>query len=260
MTDNQRKASRVNGAKSHGPATVEGRKRSSMNALKHGLSSTTQVVLNNEPREEFDLLRQGYLDRLQPADPMELDLVEQMVAASWRLRRVWPAETEAIQDCMDEATPYLKQKLGEVPETHRTYFGMLKLMNKGFGVTLGRYESRHSRLYRRAFQDLIKLRQLRPPAAPPIEEPEQDQPDRGAGPRPAQPQPEPAPTVAGSRPAQPATALPKLLTTLCVLFLVPCAVPGSFCNYRLQAPPPLSQVRFVNLRSGPTRCPAQGGA
>ena len=166
MTDNQREASRINGAKSHGPTTVEGRKRSSMNTLKHGLSSTTQVVLNNEPREEFDLLRQGYLDRLQPADPIELDLVEQMVAASWRLRRVWPTETEAIQDAMVEATPYLEKKLGEVPETHRTYFGMLKLMNNGFGVNLGRYESRQSRLYRRAFQDLIKLRQLKPPASP----------------------------------------------------------------------------------------------
>ena len=239
MTDNQREASRINGAKSHGPTTDEGRKRSSMNALKHGLTSTTQVVLNNEPREEFDLLRQGYFDRFQPADPVELDLVEQMVAASWRLRRVWPTETEAIQDAMVEATPYLERKLGEVPETHRTYFGMLKVMNNGFGIDLGRYESRHSRLYRRALQDLLKLRQQQPPASPPIETTEQGQPD----PIPA------APSGAGPRPAQPQPALPKLLSALCALFLVLCSFPGSFCNRYFQAPPSPARVRFAMASS-----------
>ena len=250
MTDNQREASRANGAKSHGPTTVEGRKRSSMNALKHGLSSTTQVVLNNEPREEFDQLRQGYFDRFQPADPVELDLVEQMVAASWRLRRVWPTETEAIQDAMVEATPYLERKLGEVPETHRTYFAMLKLMNNGFGVNLGRYESRQSRLYRRAFQDLIKLRQLKPPASPPIETTDLAQPS-GAGPRPAQSEADPQPT-------QPQAALPKLLSALCVVFLILCAAPGSFCKTNFHRVQHLARVRFVNLASEPH--PVRSGA
>ena len=237
MTDNQREASRANGAKSHGPTTVEGRQRSSMNALKHGLTSATQVVLKNEPREEFDLLRQGYLDRFQPADPVELDLIDQMVAASWRLRRIWPVETDTIDDTLDEVTPMLDKRWNDYPESTRTC-AALRALNDGksnFLTNVTRYESHQSRLYRRALHDLIKIRQLKPPAAPPIETIEQNRPE----PVPSCPPEQPAPAISGSAPAG------RLLSALCALFLALCSVPGSFCNHDFQAPPPLSQVRFA---------------
>ena len=65
-------SARTNGAKSHGPITEEGRKTSSMNALKYGLTAHT-VVLPNENLEEYDLLLDTYFNDLQPINIFERD-------------------------------------------------------------------------------------------------------------------------------------------------------------------------------------------
>jgi len=49
-------SARINGAKSHGPKTEAGRKRSSQNALKHGLTAQTLVLPTEDPAEFHQLL------------------------------------------------------------------------------------------------------------------------------------------------------------------------------------------------------------
>jgi hypothetical protein len=51
-SDLKTKTARANGAKSHGPATLEGRAKSSRNSLRHGLSAKT-VLLPAESHEQF---------------------------------------------------------------------------------------------------------------------------------------------------------------------------------------------------------------
>src|SRR5689334_15603046 len=86
-------AVRANGALSRGPITPEGKARSSQNALQHGLFSTT-VVLATEDPEEFRALYIDYCDYYQPAGRAEHDLIYQIAACVWRMRRAYMMETQ----------------------------------------------------------------------------------------------------------------------------------------------------------------------
>src|SRR5687767_12832283 len=74
-------ASRANGAKSLGPKTTEGKCRASQNALRHGMAAET-LVLTNESRSRFEALLAAYIERFQPRDEVEADLIEEIVAAN----------------------------------------------------------------------------------------------------------------------------------------------------------------------------------
>jgi len=166
MTEKQKAASRANGAKSRGPKTEAGRQRSSQNAITHGLCSGL-VVLTNESKEGYQNHRAAYIDRFQPADPVEVDLVDQMVSATWRLHRTWVVETTAIEREMTRITPELEAKYEGLKQETRLCVAMQNLMEEPrFLANIGRHESRIARLYHRALQSLLKLRQLeKTPAA-----------------------------------------------------------------------------------------------
>src|SRR5580692_12045384 len=85
-------SSKANGALSKGPSTPAGKERSSLNALRHGLCANC-IVLDHESRENFLILLQQHIDRLQPADEVEFGMIEEMCAAYWRQRRAWSIET-----------------------------------------------------------------------------------------------------------------------------------------------------------------------
>ena len=159
MTEKQQAASRANGAKSRGPKTEAGRQRSSQNAITHGLCSGL-VVLTNESEEGYQNHRAAYIDRFQPADPVEVDLVDQMVSATWRLHRTWVVETTAIEREMTRITPELEAKYEGLKQETRLCVAMQNLMEEPrFLANIGRHESRIARLYHRALQSLLKLRQ-----------------------------------------------------------------------------------------------------
>lgn len=67
-------------SKSGGPATPEGRARSSRNSLRHGLTAKS-VVLPHESRAEFQLLVDSHIAQFAPFGGVEMELVEAMAAA-----------------------------------------------------------------------------------------------------------------------------------------------------------------------------------
>jgi len=93
-------SARENGAKSHGPVTGEGRQASSRNAIRHGLAAQT-VVLDNESLADYEQFLQCYLDHFQPQHIIELDLVHQLAAASWRLARSAALESGLLSGKME---------------------------------------------------------------------------------------------------------------------------------------------------------------
>jgi hypothetical protein len=89
-------ASRENGTLSKGPKTAEGKKRSSINAARHGLLAKS-VVISEESREAFDNHHQKFLSKFDPTDGVEHGHVEEMVTASWLMRRLWTIENRLVE-------------------------------------------------------------------------------------------------------------------------------------------------------------------
>ena len=91
-SDKQMRANRQNARKSTGPKTPEGKAVARLNALKHGLLSQ-QILLPNEDEASLLQLSERLHSQLQPLGELESLLVERIVAAAWRLRRVLVVET-----------------------------------------------------------------------------------------------------------------------------------------------------------------------
>ena len=96
-------SSRANGARSRGPITPEGKERASTNALRHGLLAKC-LVLENESNECFDDLVTQHIRRFAPADGVEFAMIEEMVAANWRMRRAWAIENRLMDQISPPAT------------------------------------------------------------------------------------------------------------------------------------------------------------
>ena len=93
-TQRQIESAHINGVKSRGPKTPQGKRRSSANARKHGLTSKT---IDPDPETAAALVTSvtGYVADLHPASPEELLLIHQMAAAEIRQQQAWAAETAA---------------------------------------------------------------------------------------------------------------------------------------------------------------------
>ena len=97
----QQQASRINGAKSSGPAD---RSRVRFNGLKHGLRSEhVDVTLPGESREEFDADRRAWFDDWRPLTHTRAVLVERAVIANWKLKRAGRFERARAYDLAADA-------------------------------------------------------------------------------------------------------------------------------------------------------------
>ncbi|HXG33918.1 MAG TPA: hypothetical protein VNJ11_11170, partial [Bryobacteraceae bacterium] len=128
-------ANRANAQHSTGPKTPEGKARSAQNALKHGLTSRSLIVLPGE-EEEFHALKTSLLAEVQPATTLEQLVFDQLLAAAWNLRRLRRLEAELFDGARDPLTdPALEARLN----------------------TLARYQARAERSFYRALKELRTL-------------------------------------------------------------------------------------------------------
>ena len=79
-------ANRKNAEQSTGPRTPEGKKRSSLNALRHGLTSQI-VVMPNEDLKAYVAFIELYVKDLNPMTEPEKQLAQDMANSQWRLNR-----------------------------------------------------------------------------------------------------------------------------------------------------------------------------
>jgi hypothetical protein len=191
---------RANGAKSNGPVTPEGRATSSRNSLRHGFTAGS-VVLPTESQEDFQALLDSYADQFDPQGGVEMDLVQTMAAARWRLRRICSIETTLLDKEMTRNAKDIRREFNNPDDAGRLAWVFRDLADHGQSLALlMRYEGALNRSYDRAFKQLILLQSTRnrkppnepkPAQATPRADPADD-PDRNR-PQPNEPKPVPAP-------------------------------------------------------------------
>jgi len=98
-TEAQIKANQENAKRSTGPTSIEGKKRSSMNAVTHGILSSV-TALPGEDQGVLDHLREGVLATYQPQDTMEQFLVDRIYKAMVRQIRLCEAEAGKLKISM----------------------------------------------------------------------------------------------------------------------------------------------------------------
>ena len=88
-----------------GPRTQRGKAASSRNAFKHGIQAGGVVIHGIEKYEEWEALRDGIVESLQPDGVLENMLAERVALCLWKLRRLdrWQAViTRRSMDATDE--------------------------------------------------------------------------------------------------------------------------------------------------------------
>lgn len=106
-TPDQIAASRANGANSGGPATPEGKAVSKLNALKHGAHAAA-LLLPGEDEEELLSLRRMYIEEFLPRTASEKAMVENLLAARWRILRLLRFEQQNPPASLEEMDRYAR--------------------------------------------------------------------------------------------------------------------------------------------------------
>src|SRR5947209_15171805 len=88
-------ANRGNAQKSTGPKTPEGKAKSRLNGLVHGLRART-LVLPGEDEQEYNRRGEDLARELRPQSALEATLVETLAASSWRVERCRKAERAVL--------------------------------------------------------------------------------------------------------------------------------------------------------------------
>ncbi len=175
-------ANRRNSKLSSGPRTARGKKFSSLNSLRHGLTSKV-TVLPSEDKAAFQNLEQRLHADLLPVGDLEVVLVDRIASLLWRLRRIVQIEAgilvvenrEAKRDTHLHWNPFEAANSGLTEEQTARYLELATLGNafrrdaRGANALskLSRYETTLERSLYRALHELQRLQAARSGATVP---------------------------------------------------------------------------------------------
>src|SRR5215831_17123547 len=89
-------ANRRNALRSTGPRTEEGKQRSRLNSVRHGLTAET-VVGGLEDAEDYKAFEAAIISDYDPETAVARELVLRLASLLWRLRRANAIETDLFQ-------------------------------------------------------------------------------------------------------------------------------------------------------------------
>jgi len=153
-TANRADINRANAQNSTGPHTEAGKQRSSLNALRHGLTGQT-IVLPSDDLAAYERHCKEFHDQYQPKNKTETQLTQSLADLSWRLNRITAIETNLLTLGITE------QANGVDIENDQAHTALA--MAKAFReqsqamANIGMYEHRLSTRFQRTLKQLREL-------------------------------------------------------------------------------------------------------
>ena len=145
---------RANSQHSTGPKTEAGKQRSSLNALRHGLTGQI-VVMPTEDLEAYQQHLNRYAAEYHPQGATESDLVQVLADTSWRLHRVAALETNLLTLGMARESNPLSSALPQIQDA-MALASALESQSKA----LSNLSMHGQRLSRQLERTIIQLRDL----------------------------------------------------------------------------------------------------
>src|SRR6266481_310821 len=138
---------RANASHSTGPKTEAGKKRSSLNAYRHGLTGQT-IILPAEDLDAYQDFTDTFFKDYKPVGTLEKQLVQSLADTSWRLNRVAALEHNLIGLGFDEHSDSITT---EHPEAH--VIEAMREQSRPLAV-LGLHTARLSRHFEKTLKQL----------------------------------------------------------------------------------------------------------
>jgi hypothetical protein len=157
----RRQINRTNSQQSTGPKTEAGKRQSSLNALRHGLTGQI-VVMPHEDLEAYQRHLKLYKDEYNPEGVTEADLVQALADTAWRLNRVAALETNLLTLGIANQVSPITDAPSEVQDA-MAIVAALESQSKALS-TLSMHSQRLSRQFERTvaqLRDLQKTRQTK---------------------------------------------------------------------------------------------------
>ena len=148
---------RNNAQHSTGPKTEAGKQRSSLNALRHGLTGQI-VVMPTEDLQAYQLHLKSFTDEYDPTGATEANLVQSLADTTWRLNRVAALETNLLTLGVTHQSP-----LAEAPaqvQDAMSIVAALESQSKAL-ANLSMHSQRLSRQFERTVVQLRELQKTR---------------------------------------------------------------------------------------------------
>src|SRR5437660_4943784 len=159
MTPSTRTAiNRENATHSTGPATLQGKHRASLNALRHGLTGQTVVLPSDDLAAYRESCREFHAE-LKPSGLLETKAVQTIADTHWRLDRIRVMENNLFALGFHEQSPHISVNDAAV----HCALAQAKAVesNADVLVRLSLYEQRLNRTLAQARADLKQLQQQR---------------------------------------------------------------------------------------------------
>jgi hypothetical protein len=148
---------RANSLHSTGPKTAGGKKQSSINALRHGLTGQI-VVMPSEDLAAYQLHLKSFAGEYHPKGATEAHLVQALADASWRLNRVAALETNLLTLGLTHGAPLTRAP--QQVQDAMAIVAALESQSKAL-ANLSMHSQRLSRQFERTVAQLRDLQKTR---------------------------------------------------------------------------------------------------